>query len=683
MEMDKSQPLDDDASAKLQAAAAAVRGRVGRLAEIDAPKRSFDVDVLMVELGPPTSESDPPPAEICRTVEAFYAPSARFALQEALADFLEPEGAVATELLHRTDLQQKFSAWPGRDAVLESAAAAQASPGRWTAAMRADELRQLEGEIATLTRECGHRGAPPGVNARRLSMQVAQSAQGDSAFRARFAVDAALAAWLASASTYADKLMLLLALDSDDLSPEAAQVVDQVVGEILASRRGREEALEGIDGLGPQLRALGELWRGDLPTDPQASSLLRRLSGFSNRLTGGQMRCGVERGVHAMLASDQRFHPPANPFEARKISAVAAEFQAADAALADLRALDQLIGGARTGALLDGRLTDLVSGENLELLLRGKAHQTRILDLFTLERAAKSEGCRTALIAAIAQHFERRDFVQRLFEMVRAVGARLKVLSELHRALQASGTPEPIKATNLRMLDDVQHTFMRTNRVLSRIVAEGAASVADVKEFMGLLADGVFIQGKSAAAVRGLLERHLRSPTFLKTFVTQETRPGERRADRFSDFFGRAQAAGLAVRLPADARILVADDEPQAREYVAMTLNDLGVRQVVQTADGRAALSAFADAPDAFDLIVCDWRMPHLSGLEVLKFVRASRPHQPFLMVTALSTLIAVEEALAHDVTAYVAKPFTPEQLEAKVVVLMNRALAEKQGVAL
>lgn len=679
MEKSSSPITSAPASPQDDASAAPAGGRRGRLADIEAPVRSYDVDTLLVELGPVAGDAAPP-VNVCRKLEDFYAPNARLAIQETLADFLEAEGVVATELLHRSDLQQRFLAWPQREMVLERTASSQASPGRWTAATRGDELRALEAEVSALTREAGHRGAAPGVNARRLSQHVAQTAAAATPFRARFAVDSAVSAWLSTATGYGEKLMLLLALDSSDLSTEAAAVADQIIGEIIASRGGRDAALAGIDDFGARLRTLAELWRGDLPSDPGASSALRRLCSFSMRLTGGVLRTGVERAIHALLSSDQRFHAPANSFEARKISSVIEEFKAAADAERDLKANGEIIGGERTAFLLDHRLGDLVAGEKLENLLRGKSHQARIFDLLTLESAASGDYCRAMLIDALTHHFGVRDFVQRIFEMTRAAGARLKVLSDLHKALAASNVPEPVKASNLRMLDEVQYTFMRTNRVLSRIVGEGAAAVADVLEFMGLLADGTFIEGKSAGAVRTLLERHLRNVSFIRSFVTEEMRPGEKRADRFNAFFTKAKAAGLAVRAPSDVRVLLADDEPQAREYVAMVLGDLGVVQVEQTADGRAALAAFSNTPDAYDLIICDWRMPYLSGLEVLKFVRASRPLQPFLMVTALSTLVAVEEAMAHDVTAYVAKPFTPEQLEAKVIVLLNRPLAEKTG---
>ncbi|PWC55663.1 hypothetical protein TSO221_04295 [Azospirillum sp. TSO22-1] len=123
----------------------------------------------------------------------------------------------------------------------------------------------------------------------------------------------------------------------------------------------------------------------------------------------------------------------------------------------------------------------------------------------------------------------------------------------------------------------------------------------------------------------------------------------------------------------ATLRVLLADDEPQARSYVEMILRDLGIADIVLAEDGREALEAFDGQETLYDLVICDWKMPRVTGLEFLKQVRSVRPEMPFLMVTALATMIAVEEALAHDVTAYIAKPFSPEHLEEKILVLVNR----------
>ncbi|PWC55664.1 hypothetical protein TSO221_04305 [Azospirillum sp. TSO22-1] len=120
-------------------------------------------------------------------------------------------------------------------------------------------------------------------------------------------------------------------------------------------------------------------------------------------------------------------------------------------------------------------------------------------------------------------------------------------------------------------------------------------------------------------------------------------------------------------------RVLVVDDEEGPRIYVESVLRDLGVGTVHLACDGQEALERFEGDDQRYHLIICDWMMPRVSGLEVLKSIRAARPELPFLMVTALATLQAVERAIAAQVTAYIAKPFTPDQLEDKVLLVLTQ----------
>ncbi|PWC95568.1 hypothetical protein AEJ54_06245 [Azospirillum sp. Sp 7] len=122
-------------------------------------------------------------------------------------------------------------------------------------------------------------------------------------------------------------------------------------------------------------------------------------------------------------------------------------------------------------------------------------------------------------------------------------------------------------------------------------------------------------------------------------------------------------------------RVLVVDDEDGPRHFVESVLRDLGIGHIETAADGQEALLRLA-GDGAYDLIVCDWMMPKASGLDVLRRVREVRRDLPFLMVTALATLKAVERALAHNVSAYIAKPFTPEQLEEKVFLVLTQKSA-------
>ena len=83
-------------------------------------------------------------------------------------------------------------------------------------------------------------------------------------------------------------------------------------------------------------------------------------------------------------------------------------------------------------------------------------------------------------------------------------------------------------------------------------------------------------------------------------------------------------------------RVLVADDSKLIRMIIADILRELGVTKIVEATDGSEALKAFRQ--DEFDLIVLDWQMPGMCGLEVIESIRESGSQVPILMVTATGT---------------------------------------------
>ncbi|MFQ5775035.1 MAG: response regulator [Kiloniellaceae bacterium] len=126
--------------------------------------------------------------------------------------------------------------------------------------------------------------------------------------------------------------------------------------------------------------------------------------------------------------------------------------------------------------------------------------------------------------------------------------------------------------------------------------------------------------------------------------------------------------------LVKNLNILVVEDNPGTLKLIQAVLKDMGVAQVRTAMDGRDAQAYLDGGAGAINLVICDWNMPHMSGLELLKQVRASRPDLPFLMITARGTMDSVIAAKKNGVSAYIVKPFAPAQLEEKVASLAGRA---------
>ncbi|MBN1868757.1 chemotaxis response regulator CheY [Candidatus Sumerlaeota bacterium] len=116
-----------------------------------------------------------------------------------------------------------------------------------------------------------------------------------------------------------------------------------------------------------------------------------------------------------------------------------------------------------------------------------------------------------------------------------------------------------------------------------------------------------------------------------------------------------------------DISILIVDDFSTMRRVMRNTLHQLGFHNLDEANDGAAALEKLKTG--AYDLVVTDWDMPNMTGLELLKAIRAQETLRsiPVLMVTAEAEKEKVFAAAQAGVTNYVVKPFAPEVIRQKI----------------
>lgn len=120
--------------------------------------------------------------------------------------------------------------------------------------------------------------------------------------------------------------------------------------------------------------------------------------------------------------------------------------------------------------------------------------------------------------------------------------------------------------------------------------------------------------------------------------------------------------------LKPDLKILVVDDFPTMRRIVKTLLKQNGFNNFTEAEDGQEAYKILQQHGD-FEMIVSDWNMPNMTGLEFLKTVRADAKfkHLPFLMVTAEAEKENIIEAVKAGVSNYIVKPFTGQALKEKL----------------
>lgn len=120
-----------------------------------------------------------------------------------------------------------------------------------------------------------------------------------------------------------------------------------------------------------------------------------------------------------------------------------------------------------------------------------------------------------------------------------------------------------------------------------------------------------------------------------------------------------------------DLAVMVVDDFATMRRIVKNILRDLEFKEIFEAENGAEALGLLK--ANKVDLIVSDWNMPVMTGIELLKQVRADDKYKalPFLLVTAEAQKENIMEAIKAKVSNYIVKPFTPATLAEKIAKII------------
>ncbi|MDY6909657.1 MAG: chemotaxis response regulator CheY [Thermodesulfobacteriota bacterium] len=119
--------------------------------------------------------------------------------------------------------------------------------------------------------------------------------------------------------------------------------------------------------------------------------------------------------------------------------------------------------------------------------------------------------------------------------------------------------------------------------------------------------------------------------------------------------------------------VLIVDDFATMRRIIRNILRELDFKDIVEAENGTAAVRILES--QKVDLVISDWNMPKMTGLELLKWVRANEKARdlPFLMVTAEAQKENIVEAIKAGVNNYIVKPFTAAVLSEKLEKILPK----------
>ena len=117
-----------------------------------------------------------------------------------------------------------------------------------------------------------------------------------------------------------------------------------------------------------------------------------------------------------------------------------------------------------------------------------------------------------------------------------------------------------------------------------------------------------------------------------------------------------------------DLKVLIVDDDQPTLMIIRYSLSKIGYSDVSEAPNGQVAMGVLEESND-YDLIISDFHMPKMDGLQLLKAVRNYPAYKdvPFIMLTSDGALETITDVVKARVSSYVVKPFTPEALEEKI----------------
>jgi two-component system chemotaxis response regulator CheY len=123
-------------------------------------------------------------------------------------------------------------------------------------------------------------------------------------------------------------------------------------------------------------------------------------------------------------------------------------------------------------------------------------------------------------------------------------------------------------------------------------------------------------------------------------------------------------------------KLLTVDDSAMMRKIIADAGEVIGF-ETIGASNGEEALSILEEEGDNISLILLDWNMPGISGIEVLRRVKANERLKdiPVMMVTTDSEREKIVEAIQEGASNYLAKPFAPEDLVAKMMQSIGQGI--------
>lgn len=503
----------------------------------------FPGDAEMLAASKPTaaaeSADDPAKRTVrCTTIGEFYSAAARSLVGQMIRPFLDQLVITQIEMLHSVRNQQRLDGAGTllRDAI-EKAGAMQARAVGESAPARIRELHDLITNLMIATRQAETQPLPPlREGALSATLQGLRSAGPADQYSIR--VYRVLTEFLSGARTWSEKLDKVVGL-AEEVSEADLLLIDPLLGEVLQCEMVQDNLFGRRISVEDRLDDLIELYRGVYPERKKApaSEISVRLVALLRRLEMPETRAAIENTVLQMLNGRDQFCSPELLTELKGIYGM----------LAKLRFGERLIGGKRALEFIDKRIGRLLTAEAVTDYIRGGLTLgDRMLLLFDIYAATFGPSNRRHIEEVIDRYFSSDDFGRRLLSIEGAPQHKMKVMTQVYRAVAKSTLPSATKTNYARTVIKMQADFVGESNFFAAIDRKFPNTAKKALHVIRLCHDSCFIPGINLDRAKTVIHHFIGRPDFMERYLEGAKGPAQVEMIRSL----KQQLAPLGIDLP-------------------------------------------------------------------------------------------------------------------------------------
>jgi hypothetical protein len=450
----------------------------------------------------------------CKAIPDFYLPPARALIGSLCRNFLDQMALTPTELLFSSRNHTRLEgAGNLLREVVERAGGMQARAAGESGPTRVRELHTLLDQLSAATRELEAKEPAVPLKPGGFLQAVAAIRAHTPAAPAAFAkICRMLTDYLQNARTWSEKLERVVGLGGEAKGSPELSLIDTLLAEMIVSPAAQESLFSRRINLENKIEDLIELYKAAYPSRRKEPAT--QIAGDLNTLLKAaglpETKAAVETAIIQHLAGPSPMSSPE----------LMMELKATYSLLQRLRMGDKVIGGRRALEFIDKRMGKLINEETIGDYIRGGGTLAdRVISLLEIYSVTFGPSNRKTVEGLIGRYFGDENFERRLLTGEGSTSHKLKLLTNLHRAVMAAPLGSQDKQGCATKVARMQANFLTQSKFFAQIDKQNLSSGRKCAQLLQLCADSHFIPGDNLDKAKTLVKHYLARPDFKEKYL--------------------------------------------------------------------------------------------------------------------------------------------------------------------